>query len=176
MKLLALCALSSALLCAQTNPLPVTDALPSNFMATGAGFQGTGSPKLSGWFDACLSSPAAPRTFGCAATDFSTGGVTSGRVDIDQVLAQYKGCYFGGKAGAGAATGTTGGVGASFEGGGFVVCQSAFLSKILPGNKKYYLVGSGSWLKNNVDQAISGAPGALKNFASQTTFRFGVGW
>lgn len=167
----------SALAFAQSNPLPITDSLPSNFMVTGAGFQGTGSPQLSGFFDACIAVPTATHTFGCAATDFSTGGVSSARADVDQVLYQYKHWFFGGKAGAGAATGTTGGIGASFEGGGFAVCESAFLEKLLPGtSKKYYLVASASWLKNNVDQAVSGTPGALKSFASQTTFRFGVGW
>ncbi len=145
-----------------------TGSLPDHFYGMGLGFQNSAIPKTSGWINVCTQ--AYSKMYGCIATDYS-GGTTSTRAEAHQMFYQFKGCGLFGTAGAGAATGVTGGVGGSFDAGGVIGC--AVPEKLIR-QRGIYAVFSGSWNKRNVLEAPDIGT-ALKSFGSQTVWRFGFG-
>ncbi len=142
--------------------------LPQHFTGVGLGFQQSPTPKASGWFDTCILT--VPTLYACVATDYSNG-TTSNRAEIHQKMFEFRSCIGFGTAGAGAATGATGGVGGAFDMGGVLACP---IPEKLVRTKGLAAVFSGSWQKNNVVQAPD-AGTAFRAFGQQTVWRFGVG-
>ncbi len=142
--------------------------LPSKFMGVGLGFQNSAVQKVSGWYSICTQSVT--RTFLCLATDYSSG-TTSNRADIHLLAYQFKSCALFETSGAGAATGSLGGVGGTFDLGGLVACK---IDEKLIHAKNLVAVFSGSWNKRNVVEAPD-LNNAFRTFGAQTIFRFGLG-
>ena len=145
------------------------DAMPNNFFAAGLGFQGSSVPHTSGWATACTKTVSV--VYACVRTDYAGGGVTSTRAEAHPLIKTIKGVAIFGTAGAGMATGPTGGIGGAFDFGGALATK---LPAKLGGSNGWYAVASGSWQKDNILQAPDlGA--ALKAFGTQTVWRFGFG-
>lgn len=148
-------------------PLNAAD-LPSHFTGAGLGFQNSATPRASGWFTTCVL--AVERTYTCLASDYS-GSTTSTRADVHVLAVEYRACAVFGTAGPGAATGSTGGIGGSFDAGGLIGCKVPSKLFRVPG---MVAVFSGSWNKRNVVEAPDIGT-AARTFGAQTIWRFGVG-
>lgn len=140
--------------------------LPTNFVATGFGFQNRTKP--TGWITMCAKTSSL--VYACSSTDY-TGTTSSTRAEVQTVI--WHGTYMSlaGTAAAGAAAGASG-IGGSFSGGGAVVLQLDKVIKAIPGLSLVYSV---NWIKENVTQSSSVNPSFLQSVGSRTVFRVGLG-
>ncbi len=143
--------------------------LPDRFGAAGLGFQSTATPQTSGWASVCVRTT--DRIYSCGATDYA-GTSSSARAEFDTRIYSVGGLNVFAKAGAGAATGSDGGVGGSFTGGGVITFDvSKWLKVAGPGLNAVF---SMTFTKNDVNEpAVVGT--GLAAFGAKSVFRFGFG-
>ena len=161
MKLLLILTLLAGSAAAQDEPL-------RHLVAAGLGFQGVSADqRQTGFTVAC--NEMVERTLGCLTTDYTASGqATQGAVYLK--IAQWRIVHLFGEGGAGAATGSSGGVGGSFSGGGAVAINLEPLLKL----KGLYALVTVKWLKSNVNEPDP-ATSFLRDAASRTAVNIGIG-